>query len=201
MAVRLASFLRRVFSVLRYGIAMETILVQVQESQRGGTKLIGMTSIPSIARSTGNFGRLSSPARCRRIAPAIQSLDGPRRWRGQNHGRARALEQLAVEDLLKVVSARALRGLQLACGRDAVPYFPAGADGLGPASSHPPPRKWPLVDSSRPEIDFGFGRSFAERFPYDIWRRLLGRYLSTDDAMLSRYGSGRGFLSAAARVG
>lgn len=47
----------------------------------------------------------------------------------------------------------------------------------------------------RPEIDFGFGRSFAQLFPYDIWRRLLGRYLSTDDAMLSRYGSPAGFLS------
>ncbi|MBP6015922.1 MAG: PLP-dependent aminotransferase family protein [Candidatus Promineofilum sp.] len=51
----------------------------------------------------------------------------------------------------------------------------------------------PVVEGSRPEIDFGFGRSFAERFPYDIWRRLLGRYLSTDDAMLSRYGSAAGF--------
>ena len=48
-------------------------------------------------------------------------------------------------------------------------------------------------DGGRPEIDFGFGRSFAERFPYDVWRRLLGRYLSTDDAMLSRYGSAAGF--------
>uniref|UniRef100_UPI0035AD7BB2 aminotransferase-like domain-containing protein n=1 Tax=Promineifilum sp. TaxID=2664178 RepID=UPI0035AD7BB2 len=47
--------------------------------------------------------------------------------------------------------------------------------------------------ASRAEIDFGFGRSFAELFPYDVWRRLLGRYLSTDDAMLSRYGSAAGF--------
>ena len=45
----------------------------------------------------------------------------------------------------------------------------------------------------RPEIDFGFGRSFAHIFPYDIWRRLLARYLSTDDIMLSRYGSVAGF--------
>jgi GntR family transcriptional regulator/MocR family aminotransferase len=50
------------------------------------------------------------------------------------------------------------------------------------------------ADSPRQEIDFGFGRSFAERFPYDIWRRLLRRYLSTDDAMLSRYGSAAGFF-------
>jgi len=49
------------------------------------------------------------------------------------------------------------------------------------------------ADGARPEIDFGFGRSFAERFPYDVWRRLLSRYLSTDDAMLSRYGSAAGF--------
>ncbi|MCP4362976.1 MAG: winged helix-turn-helix transcriptional regulator, partial [Chloroflexi bacterium] len=41
----------------------------------------------------------------------------------------------------------------------------------------------------KPEIDFGFGRSFPHIFPYDIWRRLLARYLSTDDVMLSRYGS------------
>lgn len=42
--------------------------------------------------------------------------------------------------------------------------------------------------------DFGIGRSFAQIFPYDVWRRLLARYLSTDDAMLSRYGSVAGFL-------
>lgn len=46
---------------------------------------------------------------------------------------------------------------------------------------------------ARPEIDFGFGRSFSHIFPYDIWRRLLARYLSTDDIMLSRYGSIAGF--------
>ncbi len=45
----------------------------------------------------------------------------------------------------------------------------------------------------RPEIDFGFGRSFPHIFPYDIWRKLLARYLSTDDVMLSRYGSAAGF--------
>jgi GntR family transcriptional regulator/MocR family aminotransferase len=47
--------------------------------------------------------------------------------------------------------------------------------------------------ASRPAIDFGFGRSFPHIFPYDIWRRLLARYLSTDDTMLSRYGSAAGF--------
>ena len=46
----------------------------------------------------------------------------------------------------------------------------------------------------RPTYDFGIGRSFAQIFPYDVWRRLLARYLSTDDAMLSRYGSVAGFL-------
>ncbi len=47
---------------------------------------------------------------------------------------------------------------------------------------------------AKPAIDFGFGRSFAHIFPYDIWRKLLARYLSTDDAMLSRYGSVAGFM-------
>lgn len=54
----------------------------------------------------------------------------------------------------------------------------------------------PLADASpaaRPALDFGFGRAFASLFPYDIWRRLLARYLSTDDAILSRYGSAAGF--------
>ena len=46
----------------------------------------------------------------------------------------------------------------------------------------------------RPDIDFGFGRSFPHIFPYDVWRRLLARYLSTDDVMLSRYGSAAGFF-------
>lgn len=50
------------------------------------------------------------------------------------------------------------------------------------------------AENARLEIDFGFGRVFAELFPYDVWRRLLARYLSTDDAMLSRYGSPAGFL-------
>jgi GntR family transcriptional regulator/MocR family aminotransferase len=47
--------------------------------------------------------------------------------------------------------------------------------------------------TQRPTIDFGFGRAFHHIFPYDIWRKLLARYLSTDDAMLSRYGSVAGF--------
>jgi GntR family transcriptional regulator/MocR family aminotransferase len=51
-----------------------------------------------------------------------------------------------------------------------------------------------VENSSRPAIDFGFGRSFPHIFPYDIWRRLLARYLSTDDTMLSRYGSAAGYV-------
>ncbi len=47
--------------------------------------------------------------------------------------------------------------------------------------------------NARTAIDFGFGRSFPHIFPYDTWRRLLARYLSTDDTMLSRYGSVAGF--------
>ena len=43
------------------------------------------------------------------------------------------------------------------------------------------------------EIDFGFGRSFSHIFPFDVWRKLLARYLSTDDALLSKYGSVGGF--------
>lgn len=42
-------------------------------------------------------------------------------------------------------------------------------------------------------IDFGFGRTFAHIFPYDIWRRLLARYLGADDIILARYGSVAGF--------
>ena len=49
------------------------------------------------------------------------------------------------------------------------------------------------VPVGRRMIDFGFGRSFPHIFPYDIWRRLLARYLSTDDTMLSHYGSVAGF--------
>lgn len=45
----------------------------------------------------------------------------------------------------------------------------------------------------RGDFDFGFGRVFPHSFPYDVWRRLLARYLSTDDTMLARYGSPAGF--------
>ena len=49
------------------------------------------------------------------------------------------------------------------------------------------------TQNSAIEIDFGFGRSFPHIFPYAVWRSLLARYLSTDDVMLSRYGSAAGF--------
>ena len=55
-------------------------------------------------------------------------------------------------------------------------------------------------DHARFDIDFGFGRSFPHIFPYDVWRRLLARYLSTDDAMLSRYGSVAGFRPLRAAI-
>jgi GntR family transcriptional regulator/MocR family aminotransferase len=67
-----------------------------------------------------------------------------------------------------------------------LPAAPAWVTNLPPAAARP-------VTTARPEIDFGFGRSFAHSFPYDVWRRLLARYLSTDDAMLSRFGSVAGF--------
>ena len=51
-----------------------------------------------------------------------------------------------------------------------------------------------LPYGQRPFIDFRFGRSFPHIFPYDVWRKMLSRYLSTDDMMLSRYGSVAGFL-------
>lgn len=68
------------------------------------------------------------------------------------------------------------------------PVFSKWGKGVA-ASAHQGEESTP----ARPEIDFGFGRSFPHIFPYDIWRRLLARYLSTDDTMLSRYGSVAGF--------
>ncbi len=75
-----------------------------------------------------------------------------------------------------------------------------GEDGTRPALSswgqrvlHIDGREERTTESVRPEIDFRFGRSFPHIFPYDIWRQLLARYLSTDDVMLSRYGSVAGF--------
>ncbi len=44
------------------------------------------------------------------------------------------------------------------------------------------------------EIDFSLGRTYSHGFPYDIWRRLLARYLSTDDILLARHASVAGFM-------
>lgn len=110
---------------------------------------------------------------------------------------ARAYDQLAAEGF---VESRVGAGTFVAAGP------PGAPDSSDPAAAHFRPaltewgrrvlridRSTERAESARPEIDFGFGRSFAEQFPYDVWRRLLGRYLSTDDAMLSRYGSAAGF--------
>ena len=111
---------------------------------------------------------------------------------------ARAYDQLAAEGF---VESRVGAGTFVAAGP------PDAPESNGPATAHfrPTLTEWGrrvlrldrpterAAESARPEIDFGFGRSFAEQFPYDVWRRLLGRYLSTDDAMLSRYGSAAGF--------
>lgn len=112
---------------------------------------------------------------------------------------AHAYEQLEAEGF---VESRAGSGTYVASGVHPSPaadaaidrsFLPTltewGRDAL--ALERPAERNY---EADRPEIDFGFGRSFAERFPYDIWRRLLSRYLSTDDAMLSRYGSAAGFF-------
>ncbi len=109
----------------------------------------------------------------------------------------RAFEQLAAEGFVETrvgagtYVAGALPGEDDA-PHDAGPFRPTLTEwGQRALSLRQPAERAPAAN--RPEIDFGFGRSFAERFPYDVWRRLLGRYLSTDDAMLSRYGSAAGF--------
>lgn len=110
----------------------------------------------------------------------------------------RAYDQLEAEGF---VESRAGSGTYVASGVHRI----SADDTPGVRSFHPALTEWGrnalsleraaerINEADRPEIDFGFGRSFAERFPYDIWRRLLSRYLSTDDAMLSRYGSAAGF--------
>lgn len=60
-------------------------------------------------------------------------------------------------------------------------------------ANHPPQPAAP-AGATQPLIDFGIARAFSDIFPYDVWRKLLARYLSTDDAMLSRYGSVSGFM-------
>lgn len=65
---------------------------------------------------------------------------------------------------------------------------------LGALSEPAQPPARPDKAPPNGRIDFGFGRTFPHIFPYDVWRRLLARYLSTDDVMLARYGSVAGFL-------
>lgn len=54
-------------------------------------------------------------------------------------------------------------------------------------------RPSPAREQKSLEYDFGFNTNFPHLFPYDVWRKLLARYLSTDDTMLARYGSAAGF--------
>lgn len=44
------------------------------------------------------------------------------------------------------------------------------------------------------KYDFRVGRAFPHHFPFPVWRKLLTRYLSTDDTLLARYGSAAGYL-------
>lgn len=107
----------------------------------------------------------------------------------------RAYEQLAAEGFIdSQVGAGTFVAAELPAKEEdpEVGFRPALTEWGQRALSLPSPAER-ISDGPRPDIDFGFGRSFAERFPYDVWRRLLGRYLSTDDAMLSRYGSAAGF--------
>ncbi len=80
---------------------------------------------------------------------------------------------------------------QVIAGEETAVFKPTLSDWGQRVASLPVARN--RVGDNRGLIDFGFGRSFPHTFPYDIWRRLLARYLSTDDAMLSRYGSVAGF--------
>jgi GntR family transcriptional regulator / MocR family aminotransferase len=130
-------------------------------------------------------------------APAGARLP-PSRWLAQHAGVARvtvtqAYRQLEAEGY---VSGRAGAGTFVtplplpptaATATPFAPVFSAWGQRVLSRSVAPP------ATVPRPEIDFGFGRSFPHTFPYDIWRRLLARYLSTDDVMLSRYGSVAGF--------
>jgi GntR family transcriptional regulator/MocR family aminotransferase len=63
-----------------------------------------------------------------------------------------------------------------------------GVAALAAEKRHFQPKTTPPIT-----YDFGFGRTFPQTFPYDIWRKLLSRYLSTDDTLLARYGSAAGF--------
>jgi GntR family transcriptional regulator/MocR family aminotransferase len=143
------------------------------------------------------------------VLPAGTRLPSGREL-AQRHNVARvtisaAVEQLAVEGYVisRVGSGTFVAGdlPEMATASDKVRTFaPALSDwgtrvlSVGSDARIPAP-------ATRQAIDFGFGRSFPHTFPYDIWRRLLARYLSTDDTMLSRYGSAAGFNPLREAVG
>ena len=105
---------------------------------------------------------------------------------------AQAYAQLEAEGLLlSRVGAGTFVAEELAAVTDEELFTPRFSEWGERVAALEPARSRPA--ESRGLIDFGFGRSFPHIFPYDVWRRLLARYLSTDDAMLSRYGSVAGF--------
>jgi GntR family transcriptional regulator / MocR family aminotransferase len=105
---------------------------------------------------------------------------------------AQAYAQLEAEGLLlSRVGAGTFVAEALVAVTDEATFTPRFSEWGERVAALEPARSRPT--ENRGLIDFGFGRSFPHIFPYDVWRRLLARYLSTDDAMLSRYGSVAGF--------
>jgi GntR family transcriptional regulator / MocR family aminotransferase len=209
MAVRLASFFRRVLSVLRYGIGFQVIIPVIRESSNVGTNRTISLNIDRESIDPA-YRQVYQQLRERILAgqlPAGVQLPTSRQL-SQEAGIARvtvvqAYKQLEAEGF---VESRAGAGTFVNLELKLDPLSTAKPDQASKEIDHTltnwglralsmgEPEGSLLNGSGRPEIDFGFGRSFAQLFPYDIWRRLLGRYLSTDDAMLSRYGSPAGFF-------
>lgn len=174
---------------------METILVQVQGSRNVVELEINRDDVDPVYRQV--YRQLREAILSGALSPASRLPSSRSMARDAGVARitvVRALEQLAVEGFVESrVGAGTYVASNLPAGEMQSHIFRPALTDWGRRVRTLHHANGPLVDSSRPEIDFGFGRSFAERFPYDIWRRLLGRYLSTDDAMLSRYGSAAGF--------
>ena len=174
---------------------METILVQVQGSRNVVELEINRDDVDPVYRQV--YRQLREAILSGALSPASRLPSSRSMARDAGVARitvVRALEQLAVEGFVESrVGAGTYVASNLPAGEMQSHVFRPALTDWGRRVRTLHHANGPLVDSSRPEIDFGFGRSFAERFPYDIWRRLLGRYLSTDDAMLSRYGSAAGF--------
>ena len=130
---------------------------------------------------------------------------GSRLPAGRDLAREAGVARVTINQALRQLEAEGFVTGRVGAGTFVAPDWPASeASAETTPSFHPLLTDWGrraleagqmgrAGDGVRPEIDFGFGRSFAEMFPYDVWRRLLARYLSTDDAMLSRYGSPAGF--------